>query len=84
MSADVNDLTPLTPNHFVVGQFGGELAPEVSENEAVNPKKRWRRIQQLLGQFWRGWRREFLPNLTLGKNGYTRERILKKATLYFS
>ena len=29
----------------------------------IDPKKRWRRVQQLLSQFWRRWRREFLPKL---------------------
>ena len=64
VSSDANDLTPLTPNHFIVGQLGGQYAPEAFDvEETQNPQKRWRRVQQLLGQFWACWRKEFLPNL---------------------
>ena len=58
VSSDANDLTPLTPNHFIVGQLGGQYAPEALDlDEACNPRKRWRRVQQLLGQFWARWRK---------------------------
>ena len=68
ISSDVNDLTPLTPNHFIVGRLGGQYAPEALDvQEARNPRKRWRRVQQLLCQIWARWRKEFLP--TLNKRG---------------
>ena len=53
MSSGVDDLTPLTPNHFLVGQLGGQYAPEAFDvEESRNLRSRWRRVQQLLGQFW--------------------------------
>ena len=40
VGADPNDHSPLTPNHFLVGQFGGPFAPELLDAEEVyNPKK---------------------------------------------
>ena len=58
VSSHANYLTPLTPNHFIVGQLGGQYAPEALDvDEACNPRKRWRRVQQLLGQFWACWRK---------------------------
>ena len=33
VSSDVDDLTPLTPNHFLVGQLGGQYAPEAFDVE---------------------------------------------------
>ena len=30
-SADVRDLIPLTPNHFLYGQMSGQFAPEAEE-----------------------------------------------------
>lgn len=27
VSSDANDLTPLTPNHFIIGQLSGQYAP---------------------------------------------------------
>ena len=53
VSSDPNDLSPFTPSHFLVGEIGGP----------TTPRKRWRCVQQLLGQFWKRWRREFLPSL---------------------
>ena len=46
-SANPEDTTPLTPNHFLQGQMGGKFAPEVDQETCYNPKKRWRRIQEL-------------------------------------
>ncbi len=64
VSSDVDDLTPLTPNHFLVGQLGGQYAPEAFDvEESRNLRSRWRRVQQLLGQFWSRWRKEFFPSL---------------------
>ena len=42
VSSSAEDLVPLTPGHFLVGNLGGQFAPEVSSDEAFNPKKRWR------------------------------------------
>ena len=79
VSSDANDLTPLTPNHFIVGQLGGQYAPEALDvNEARNPRKRWRRVQQLLGQFWARWRKEFLPNLNTRGMWYQPRRNMKE------
>ena len=38
-SANPEDDTPLTPNHFLQGQMGGKFAPEVDEEIGYNPKK---------------------------------------------
>ena len=65
VSADPNDLTPLTPNHFLVGQLGGRFAPEALPEEVYRPTKRWHRVQQLLKLFWQRWRKEFLPSLNI-------------------
>lgn len=79
MSSDHNDLAPLTPNHFVIGQLGGPFAPEIlDETEAYyNPRKRWHRIQQLLKQFWKRWRKEFLPRLNTRNKWFHPRRNLK-------
>ncbi|XP_064627878.1 uncharacterized protein LOC135487738 [Lineus longissimus] len=62
-SADVNDDTPLTPNHLLHGQIGGEFAPAAADNVAYNPRKRWRHVQRLLKHFWGRWMKEWLPML---------------------
>ena len=37
---DARDEPVLTPSHFLVGQFGGQLAPRVADEVAFNPRNR--------------------------------------------
>ena len=53
VSADTNDLCPLTSNHFIHGQVGGTFTVETTEEETFNPRKRWHRVQQLISQVWK-------------------------------
>ncbi|XP_064638330.1 uncharacterized protein LOC135494343 [Lineus longissimus] len=62
-SSDPEDQLPLTPNHFLHGQLGGQLAPSSTDELRFNPRRRWRRIQDILKQFWQRWQRELLPQL---------------------
>ena len=79
VSSDSNDLTPLTPNHFIVGQLGDQFAPEASELQQVyNLRKRWHRIQQLIGNFWKRWRRELLPTLNVRKKWFKPHRNFER------
>ena len=73
-SADPKDDAPLTPNHFLHGQAGGEFAPESVDEEQFNPKKRWRRVQELVRHFWRRWMQEWLPNLNARKKWFKEQR----------
>ena len=47
-SGDVNDALVLTPNHFLIGNKGGELGPDTVDTTVVNVRKRWRRAQELI------------------------------------
>ena len=64
-SASPDDDVPLTPNHFLIGQIGGQFAPESVDETTVSPKKRWRRVQELVRHFWHRWLREWLPSLNV-------------------
>ena len=62
-SADPRDATPLTTNHFLHGQMGGVSAPESVDEVELSPRKRWRRVQELISHFWKRWMREWRPLL---------------------
>ena len=63
LSDDPNDEPVLTPNHFLIGQMGGELAPQNVDTTGFNPRKRWRRVQELIRKVWQRWMREYLPHI---------------------
>ena len=62
-SADPKDDVPLTPNHFLQGQMGGQFAPETVDTTEFNPRKRWRKVQELISHVWTRWMKEYLPML---------------------
>ena len=62
-SANLKDVTPLTPNHFLHDQAGGISAPASVDEKPFNLRKRWRRIQELISHFWKRWMKEWLPLL---------------------
>ena len=66
-SVSPEDIVPLTPNHFLHGQVGGRFAPECVDSVAFNPRRRWRRVQELVRHFWHRWTREWLPGLNKRK-----------------
>ena len=50
-SANHADDVPLTPNHFLHGQIGGQFAPMSVDETQYSPRKRWRRVQELVRHF---------------------------------
>lgn len=76
-SANPQDDTPLTPNHFLIGQVGGVFAPQTLDTSDFNPRKRWRRVQELIRHFWNRWRKEWLPALSRRKKWHQQKRDLE-------
>ncbi|XP_076660747.1 uncharacterized protein LOC143364135 [Halictus rubicundus] len=63
LTDDPEDLTPLTPGHFLIG--GPLLAiPEPTLHDVPTPRlTRWQQLQQRLEHFWRRWASEYLHQL---------------------
>ena len=70
-STDPRDSVPLTPNHFLLGQCGGVFAPDSVDVTPFNPRKHWRRLQELVLHLWRRWIREWLLQLSTSQVGET-------------
>jgi hypothetical protein len=63
VSDDVNDLGALTPGHFLILRpFTSRSFAMVNDKE-VNARSAWRKVQALIGMFWKRWLREYLPHL---------------------
>ena len=76
-TANPCDETPLTPNHFLYGQVGGTFAPDSVDETEFQPKKRWRRVQELISHFWRRWLKEWLPSQNARSRWNVEKRDLK-------
>ena len=76
-SANPEDDVLLTPNHFLFGQVGGQFAPESVDETTFNPKKRWRRVQELVRHFGHRWFRDWLPALNVRRKWLTVERDIQ-------
>jgi Family of unknown function (DUF5641) len=61
-SANPQDIVPLAPSHFLHGEQGGRAAT-TSIDEDKHPRKRWRRVQELIRHFWHRWIKEWIPGL---------------------
>ena len=58
-----DDLTVLTPGHFLIGQALTSVPePGITEGE-ITFNKRWKHIQYMMQQFWKGWSRDYLNQL---------------------
>ncbi|XP_071816656.1 uncharacterized protein [Apostichopus japonicus] len=78
VSASPKDMTPLTPNHFLHGSMGGVFASEeIVDGTKYSPRRRWRRVQELMRHFWQRWLREWLPSLNRRKKWHKEKVDLK-------
>ena len=61
-SANLKDSVPLTPNLFLHGQVGEQFVPESVNKSDYSPRKRRKRVQELVRHFWHRWLREWIPS----------------------
>ncbi|XP_062558008.1 uncharacterized protein LOC134222880 [Armigeres subalbatus] len=62
-SDDPNDLTAITPAHFIIGREM-QCIPEPSYiNLKESTLSRWQLLQAMQQQFWKRWTSEYLPEL---------------------
>jgi hypothetical protein len=63
LSTDPNDLIPLTPGHFLIGdRLTTVLEPDLTPIR-LNRLSRWQLVQRLQQHFWRRWSSEYLHHL---------------------
>ena len=63
MSSDPNDLTFLTPGHFLIGRPLTALPQLDYDFDKISHLTRWHLLQRMLQHFWKRWSREFLTRL---------------------
>ena len=64
ISDDVNDLSPLTPNHILLGLHRNwDQACEVDDRD-ITSRRKYKQVQAIANLFWKQWVQEYLPSLT--------------------
>lgn len=71
-------LEPLTPNHLLTMKSKVILPPPGNFQRAdIYSRKRWRRVQYLINEFWYRWRNEFLQSLQVRQKWMRSRKNLK-------
>ncbi|XP_044760690.1 uncharacterized protein LOC123318064 [Coccinella septempunctata] len=63
ISSDPNDLSVLTPGHFLTLEPFSAVPDDDYANVKINRLKKWHLIQQMIQHFWRRWKNEYLNTL---------------------
>ena len=74
LSSDPNDLTVLTPGHFLIGDSITNMPEQNLLNVPSGRLSSWQQVQQIKQHFWNRWYKEYLHELTVRKKwhkGYT-------------
>jgi Family of unknown function (DUF5641) len=53
----------LTPNHFIRPGLREVFGADELTSDGTGLRRRWRRIQELSGHWWKRWRSEIIPNM---------------------
>ena len=80
-SNDPNDEPVLTPNHFLIGHMGEELTPDNEDTLAFDPRKRWRRIQELICQTWKRWMHEYVTSIGSRQKWFHKQENMKEGDI---
>jgi hypothetical protein len=63
ISSDPNDVNPLTPGHFLIGEPISNMPEFNLEHAKVNTLSRWQMIQKIKQHFWKCWSKMYLNEL---------------------
>ncbi|XP_076638833.1 uncharacterized protein LOC143350692 [Colletes latitarsis] len=67
LSSDPNDLTPLTPGHFLIGDSITSTSVCDLTSLKAGRLSSWQQVQQIRQHFWKRWYKEYLNELTVRK-----------------
>ena len=65
MSTDINDLSALTPAHFLIGDSLKSLPENNYTQIPSNRLSAWENINKIKQEFWNRWHKEYLSELNI-------------------
>lgn len=76
---DATCITPLSPNNLLTGKTNVVMPPPGAfMRPDLYCRRRWRRVQHLVEEFWKRWQKEFLQQLQQRHKWTTTKRDLKQ------
>lgn len=73
--SDVNSLLPLSPSNVLTMKSEVVMPPPGSfDRPDLYCRRRWRRVQHIVNEFWSRWRKEFLSSLQQRKKWQVKKR----------
>lgn len=63
LNENTDDLMPLTPGHFLVGEPLLNIPDKDYSDSHVTGLQRWRLVQKMVNDFWKRWSQEYLVSL---------------------
>lgn len=81
LSNNPNDLTVLTPGHFLTGRPLCSIPQKKFLNVNLNLVKRWERVQQAQQMFWALWYRDYLHEKQLRPQDFREEKKVDVGSL---
>ncbi|KAJ8953746.1 hypothetical protein NQ318_015402, partial [Aromia moschata] len=63
LTPDPNDLSPLTPAHFLIGRSLVAAPDEDLSDVKINRLSRFQLIQRLIQHYWKRWQRDYIAEL---------------------
>ncbi|XP_044764428.1 uncharacterized protein LOC123320992 [Coccinella septempunctata] len=82
LSSDPNDLTSLTPAHFIIGRPLIAAPDEDVTDVKINRLDRFQLVQQMTQHFWRRWKTEYISELQL-RQRWKKPKAHYRKTLWF-
>lgn len=61
--SDIEDINPLTPGHFLIGEAPVTVPNPNLQNVKVSHLSRWQYLQKLLSDLWHRWQNEYICTL---------------------
>jgi len=80
LSPDPDDLSSLTPSHFLIGGPASSIPERDFTNIPINRISAWQHIQKVKRDFWNRWNKEYLNELTQRTKWKTKTHNLKLGT----
>ena len=77
-SVNPQDRVPPTPYHFLHRRLGGRFVPDAVDSAGFNPRRRWRRLQELVRHFWHRWLRKWLPSLNSRQKWFREQKTFQE------